>query len=655
MHSPNVAAARALVDAGLRIFPCNSAKKPMVEGWEQATPRSPLWWEANPLALPAIPVGAHGLLVIDCDRKPGRADGVAAFTALCAERQIELSSAFVVETPSGGLHFYWRTDTAFGNSRGSLPDGIDVRGVGGYVIAPGATLPDGRSYRHLAGSWEAIPALPEPLAAFLKAKRPASAPEPSVDRPEATQDERNYAERALADECETLAAMRAGEGRNAALNRAAHSIGTMVGAGWIDPDAAAQALWDAAERNGYRAKDGDAAALKTLQSGLEAGTMKPRDPLSAIEADAPFRESVANLLAAHKAKQSATATAPQGEPVMLVPFSQIAPRAIEWLWKGYLPIGKLTLLAGSGGVGKSTVTCNWAAAITTGGLWPDGTKVSSPRNVLIWSSEDDPSDTIAPRLIAAGADLSRCFFIQGAEKGRSFDPAKDLQELRKMAARIGDIGLLIIDPIMNAIVGDSFKPNIVRRGLQPFVDFASEFRCCVIGISHFAKGTEGRNPAERILSSSAFKDFSRTALVAVQDEETGDCAFARAKTNIAKNMGGFSYRIEEITISDGREAIETTRIVWKEMLEGSARSILAKFEGESREQGEKLTQAKQFLIQSLSAGPVASKELSENAREGHGISNETLRRAKEELGVTATKVGYGGVWTCALPLASHPR
>lgn len=428
-----------------------------------------------------------------------------------------------------------------------------------------------------------------------------------------------------------------------------------MGAGHLERSKVEQGLLEATAQNGtFDYSDGEATTRATIKSGIDSGIREPRPVW--LMAEPWIRETVANLLAAHKAKQAAPATMPsQGDPVMLVPFSQIKPRSIEWLWKGYLPIGKLTLLAGSGGVGKSTVTCNWASAITTAGLWPDGTKVSHPRNVLIWSSEDDPFDTISPRLIAASADVNRCFFIRGAENGRSFDPAKDMQELRKIVASTGEIGLLVIDPLMNAIIGDSFKPNIVRRSLQPFVDFASEFRCCVIGISHFAKGTEGRNPAERILSSSAFKDFSRTALVAVQDEETGDCAFARAKTNIAVNMGGFSYRIEEITISDGCEVVETTRIVWKDRLEGSARSILSKFEGESREDGEKLNLAKQFLIHSLSSGPVASKELLENAREGHGISNETLRRAQKELSITATKIGYGGMWMWALPLASRQQ
>lgn len=128
--SSNKDVALALASRGLRIFPCNPDKTPRVAAWEQAASNSPfavaMKWDGAPESLPALPVGVHGLVVIDADRKAGGADGVAAFHALCAEQRIDLSTAFVVQTPSNGLHFYWRTDAPYGNSRGSLPDGIDV-------------------------------------------------------------------------------------------------------------------------------------------------------------------------------------------------------------------------------------------------------------------------------------------------------------------------------------------------------------------------------------------------------------------------------------------------------------------------------------------------------------------------------------------------
>ncbi len=308
--SANKDAALALANRGLRIFPCNPDKTPRVAAWEQAATNSQfavaVKWEASPESLPALPVGAHGLVVIDADRKAGGADGVAAFHALCAEHRIDLSTAFVVQTPSDGLHFYWRTDAPYGNSRGSLPDGIDVRGLGGYVIAPGATLPDGRSYRHVYGSWDAIPPLPEALASFLREKRPMTSPTlaSAADSSLIGERERLCASAALADEVAKLRAMGEGSGRNRALNEAAHSLGTMDG--WIDLNEVAEALWEASIANGYAAKDGEAAAKQTITSGLAAGRTKPRPLLShGSISDEYIRQTQQNLISQYKARQPA--------------------------------------------------------------------------------------------------------------------------------------------------------------------------------------------------------------------------------------------------------------------------------------------------------------------------------------------------------------
>jgi hypothetical protein len=253
--SANKEAALTLASRGLRVFPCNPDKTPRVAAWEQAASNSQfavaVKWEAAPESLPALPVGAHGLVVIDADRKSTGPDGVAAFHALCAEQRIDLSTAFVVETPSRGYHFYFTTPTPYGNSRGSLPDGIDVRGLGGYVIAPGATLPDGRLYKHVYGSWDAIPPLPEALAAFLREKRPVASPAPAsaVDASLIGKRERSCAAAALADEVAKLRAMREGSGRNRALNQAAFSLGTM--GAWVDLNDVATALLKASVANGY--------------------------------------------------------------------------------------------------------------------------------------------------------------------------------------------------------------------------------------------------------------------------------------------------------------------------------------------------------------------------------------------------------------------
>jgi AAA domain/Bifunctional DNA primase/polymerase, N-terminal len=649
----------SLANRGLRIFPCKPDKAPMVAAWEETASNSPfavgLKWDAAPDALPAIPVGAHGLVVIDCDRKPSGVNGVAAFHALCAEQRIDLSNAFVVESPSGGLHFYFSTQTPYSNSRGSLPAGIDVRGVGGYVIAAGAVLPDGRCYRHLAGSWDALPPLPDALAAFLREKHALASlglPE-SHAAPPVTDRERAFAQAALADECAKLTDMREGQGRNRALNEAAYSLGTMDG--WIDLSAVANALFEASIVNGYVSKDGDEAAKRTIASGLIAGRESPRPMLSLpshIEA-IDISGMIRNGIEAYKAKHSVVASAKRS--VSVLQGSEIQAQPITWLWDGYLPLGKLTLLAGAGGTGKSTIAFSLAGTITNAGHWPDGTCCHVAGNVLIWSSEDDPADTIKPRLMAVDANEWRYGVINGVvEEGVRcpFDAARDMDGLREAITRIGGISLLVIDPIVSAVTGDMHKANDVRRSLQTIVDFAAEMNCAVLGITHFAKGTAGKNSAERVIGSQAFAALARMVLVAAKEEESNRRVFTRAKSNNSVDTGGFSYSIEATTLERG---IIATHVVWGEALEGSSRSILDTVENEPTEDASQLGIAKQFLIKQLSNGPTPSKELLEHAREGYSVSANTLRRAQKELGVVASKAAFVGGWMWALPLANPSR
>jgi hypothetical protein len=292
------------------IFPCKylpatqerkESKKPIWEAWEPSATNNTLKltaaWQGAPDLLPGIPVGAHGLVVIDCDRKANGPDGVAAFTALCAERDIDLSSGFVVETPSTGLHFYWRTDTPYSNSRGGLPNGIDVRAVGGFCVGPGAILPDGRSYRIVARTWDAPPSLPDALAALLREKQPARLPAPAGEPAGllVTNRERAFAQAALANEVFKLSAMREGSGRNTALNAAAQSIGTMDG--WIDFSSAYSELLQVSITNGYAAKDGEDTARRTIESGLDAGRLKPRSLLTRDAPDIDISAMIANGIA----------------------------------------------------------------------------------------------------------------------------------------------------------------------------------------------------------------------------------------------------------------------------------------------------------------------------------------------------------------------
>lgn len=335
---------------------------------------------------------------------------------------------------------------------------------------------------------------------------------------------------------------------------------------------------------------------------------------------------------------------------LLTRASGIKPEAIGWLWPDWLPVGKLTLLAGSPGTGKTTLALALSAVVTTGGDWPDGTRCDRPGNVLIWSGEDDPADTIVPRLMAAGADLDRVYMVTGRTDADGailpFDPASDIPLLAQRLASLGGASLLVVDPIVSAVAKDAHRANDVRRDLQALVDMAASYQCAVLGISHFAKHTKGTSPAERVIGSGAFVALARMVLVAGKDETAERRILARAKSNIAPDEGGVSYSLEQSDVG----GIHASRVLWGELISGTAREILGDVEQTDDERGPR-EEAKDFLAGLLSDGPVSAKELKRDADQA-GFSWPTIFRAAAELGVEKRKLGMKEGWVWALPKIS---
>lgn len=334
--------------------------------------------------------------------------------------------------------------------------------------------------------------------------------------------------------------------------------------------------------------------------------------------------------------------------VVLVRGSDLTPEPIEWLWPQWLALGKLHVLAGAPGQGKTTIALAFAAAITSGKQWPDGTNCS-PGTVLIWSGEDDPADTLLPRLIAAGADRSRVYFVKGARVGDEvlpFDPARDLVQLTAAAERIGNVRMLIVDPVVSAVAGDSNKSSDVRRALQPLVDLAANLRAAVLGISHFTKGSAGKDPTERVTGSVAFSAVARVVLVAarVKDDKGDDRRiFARSKSNIGPDDGGFEYSLTQVVALPG---IEASRVDWGSALPGTAQELLREAEADSgsEEETSALDEACEFLASELRDGPQAAKYLLAEARHA-GHAERTLKRAKARLGVESRKEAGSWQWS----------
>ncbi|WP_080931906.1 AAA family ATPase [Xanthomonas albilineans] len=341
--------------------------------------------------------------------------------------------------------------------------------------------------------------------------------------------------------------------------------------------------------------------------------------------------------------------------VELIRGNRLIPEPVNWLWNGWLAAGKLHILGGQPGTGKTTIAMAMAATVTRGDSWPDHSP-SRRGNVVIWSGEDDARDTLAPRLLAMGADMGRVYFVQGVrEKGerRAFDPAIDSDVLQAELDNIGDVVLLVIDPIVSAVAGDSHKNAEVRRGLQPLVDLAQNQRCALLGITHFTKGTAGREPVERITGSLAFGALARlvmvTAITQARDGEAAKRFLARAKSNIGPDGGGYVYDLQQLELHDFQGVIASS-VRWGAALEGTARELLDDAERQDDGQGQ---DAVGFLRELLRDGMQSAKDVYREAGEA-GFSVDAMKRAKRKIGAVAVKRGghFGGSrqeWTWQLP------
>lgn len=344
-----------------------------------------------------------------------------------------------------------------------------------------------------------------------------------------------------------------------------------------------------------------------------------------------------------------------GRKVVMLRGDAIQPVPVNWLWPGWLAMGKLGILAGHPGSGKTTIGIALAAALTSGGNWPDGSP--APRGtVIMWSGEDTLEDVLIPRLIASGGDRTRFHCIRGVSGPRgsqSFDPAHDMHLLSPVMSELPGPGLLVLDPIVSAVAGDSHRNAEVRRALQPLVDLAERQRYSVLGITHLTKGTAGQNPVERVTGSLAFGAMARIVTVALKLSEadsSGDQrAFMRAKSNIGPDTGGFSYEVaqEELTNHPG---VVASHVRWGPPVNGNARDLLAQAESIEDEDSTTRREIIEWLRDLLSLGPKTVSEVKTAAKDA-GWAWRSVERERPHAGVTSRRNGFGGttIWSIAAP------
>jgi putative DNA primase/helicase len=352
-------------------------------------------------------------------------------------------------------------------------------------------------------------------------------------------------------------------------------------------------------------------------------------------------------------RQTSTIPIPTLEVLCL---ADVRPKGIEWLWRNWLAIGKVHVLAGDGGIGKSTILCDLTARTTQGKIWPDGAEGSGVGGVLILAAEDDVEDTLAPRLLAAGADMTKVFTIRSVVTGtarRSFSLQADLERLEAEIIKRHDIRFVIIDPISSYLGKvDSHKNAEVRSVLEPLGEMAARMRVAVVCNNHFSKG--GGNANSRIIGSVAFVNQARAAFIVTPDAEDGTrMLLMPSKNNLAPLKHGLAYRIEGYLIPGDEGEILTSRIGWESapVTITADQALAAHFEDDQAKTAK--DEATDFLSDTLRAGPMSVKDVNTKARDA-GHSPKSIRSAREALGIKPEKSGFDGGWQWSLPKMPSP-
>jgi hypothetical protein len=323
-------------------------------------------------------------------------------------------------------------------------------------------------------------------------------------------------------------------------------------------------------------------------------------------------------------------------------LSEVEPEQVEWLWEDRLPRGKLTVLDGDPGLGKSAVTLDVAARVSAGLELPDGERCE-PAGVVLLSAEDGLADTIRPRLDAAGADTERILALATVPEGRTGERTicipNDLHLVERAIGRVG-AGLVVVDPLM-AFLGektDAHKDQHVRRALAPTAALAERTGAAVLIVRHLNKSAGG-NSLYRGGGSIGIIGAARSGLVVAKDPEDPERRIlASNKNNLSRAARSVVFGLE--TAPNG-----AARVAWGGTSELSASDLLK--EPADSEQRSALSKAKAFLSKELADGPVAAERAEKDAREA-GVSERTLKRAKRALGVGSKKEGDGS-WSWVLP------
>ena len=312
-------------------------------------------------------------------------------------------------------------------------------------------------------------------------------------------------------------------------------------------------------------------------------------------------------------------------PLKLINMDEVTTVPVKWLWKPYIPLGKITIIQGDPGEGKTTLALAVAAALSCGKMLPGDTEPREPMNVIYQTAEDGLADTIKPRLEAANADCSHILVIDESKEELSMNDERIVEAIKLTNAK-----LVILDPIQ-AYIGanvDMHRANEIRPVMAKLGRIAETYGCAVVLIGHMNKAS-GQKCAYRGLGSIDIPAVARSLLIVGKlKNDPSKRVMSHAKSSLAQNGQSLVFQINE---HSGLEWCGTIDLTADQFLEDGGTSV------------SKLESAKQFLLDILADGAKSQKEI-QSAAEEMDFCNRTLKSAKTALGVKSIKVGEGWLW-----------
>jgi len=561
--------ARLYLSRGFSVIPvAKGTKKPALLSWKEFQGRHATdeeiqkWFGSGSRNSIGIVTGViSGIAVVDLDSQEA--------VKFATSHDFPLTP--LVKTGKG-YHAYYRYTEGVRNfqKRDDLPD-IDLRGDGGFIVAPPSVHASGKPYHWVDG--KGLDDLPfADLPSIILAQRP--------------------------EDKKSLGDLYKGVERGSRNDSLARLAGSWIKYGPSFDECLEEArLWNARNTPPLPGKEVE----RTVRSIFERHT---NSMMSGI-----------------------------------VRLDTVKPEKVQWLWYPYIPLGKITLIDGDPGTGKSLFAIDLIARVTSGQPMPDGRR-GIQGGAVILALEDGLADTIVPRLEAAGGDTSRVVALQGVADAKGclrFPTIADVDHIARACDEV-QARLLAIDPLM-AYMGDvnSWKDQDIRQGMAPLVRMVEKKNVATMVIRHLNKSSTSHS-VYRGGGSIGFIGLARVGLLIAKDPENDDRRIlAGIKSNLAPLPPSLSYTINNCG--------DTPKLAWGGTSSHTADALLAG--PQTPEEKSAFDEAKEFLLDILAEGIVNANEIFRDAKRA-GISEKTLRRAKRSLAIRSEKSEFGGGWLWSL-------